>query len=279
VASAARSAADYRFTNVLIGCKRHGVLAESGISGEINVDITPDFLVKIGQGFAKVLGGGKIVRPGEISLAHLGILFLDEAPEFRQNVLQALREPLEDRVISISRAEGATRLPADFQLILAANPCPCGNFGRKSDSNDSLCFCSSEEIRRYWRRLGGALLDRVELRVRVKEGGAALAESGEESSAVVAARVLNAVDIQRRRFAGSSVRRNAAMPPAMLDHYCALRNTAEQTLRSASAQLGLSGRAVHSSLRVARTIADLESSPHIQPPHLLEALQHRLEFF
>jgi magnesium chelatase family protein len=221
-----------------------------------------------------ILGGGRTVRPGEISLAHLGLLFLDEAPEFRANVLQALREPLEDRVITISRAEGPVRLPADFQLILAANPCPCGRLGSPGSARD--CFCGAEEIHRYWRKFGGALLDRVELRAAVQAPRPdQMGAGGEESSAVLARRVGRAVEIQRDRFRGTGLRRNARLPPAMLGRCCPLSPPADQALRRAAEKLGLSGRAFHGALRVARTIADLEGRDTIQAEHILEAIEHR----
>jgi magnesium chelatase family protein len=223
-----------------------------------------------------ILGGGKTVRPGEISLAHLGALFLDEAPEFRSNVLQSLREPLEDRVITISRADGPVRLPADFQLVLAANPCPCGRLGMRSGAAGQGCFCSAEEIRRYWRKFGAALLDRVELRVAVSSPDLeAMTDPRGESSAVIAGRVLRAVEIQRYRFRGTSKRRNAGMSAAMLDRFCPLSSGTETAFRSAAEKLGLSGRAYHGIIRVARTIADLEGRDEIKTVHLLEAIQHR----
>ncbi|MDR2793218.1 MAG: YifB family Mg chelatase-like AAA ATPase [Treponema sp.] len=244
-----------------------------------------------------ILGGGKTVHPGEISLAHFGVLFLDEAPEFRANILQALREPLEDRVISISRAERSVRLPADFQLILAANPCPCGKLGMIDGSHSlgrdsgAMCFCSPEEIHRYWRKFGGALLDRVELRVMVTQSDAPLTgSSAEEPGAAVAKRVLRAVEIQRSRFqdtasgvcggAGGSttraaIRRNAAMTPLFIERYCAVSGEAERALNAAEVKLGFSGRAIHGVLRVARTIADIEGSGTIKTVHILEAVQHR----
>ena len=220
------------------------------------------------------------MRPGEISLAHLGVLFMDEAPEFRADVLKSLREPLEDSVITISRAEGSLRLPADFQLVMAANPCPCGRLGipAGTDSEDAGggCFCSGDEIARHWRRFGAALLDRVELRIPM---GAAppLGEPGaaEESSRAVAERVLAAVEVQRRRFAGTPVRRNARMPPLHIDRSCGLDDRGRAVLRRASEGLGLSGRARHGILRVARTIADLEGSDALQAPHVEEAVLHR----
>jgi magnesium chelatase family protein len=228
-----------------------------------------------------LLGGGKAVRPGEISLAHLGVLFLDEGPEFRKDVLQALREPLEDRVVTISRATGPVRLPADFQLLLAANPCPCGRLGlRMPGANPSSpaqgCFCTPEEIYRYWRKFGGALLDRIELRVAVTSPGSSrMGQGGEESSASVARRVLEAVEIQRERFRNNGIRRNARMSTDMIDRYCALSPKAENAFHTASEKLGLSGRAYHGVLRIARTIADLEGSESIQTLHILEAIQHR----
>jgi magnesium chelatase family protein len=223
-----------------------------------------------------ILGGGKTVRPGEISLAHFGALFLDEAPEFRANVLQSLREPLEDRVITISRADGPVRLPADFQLVLAANPCPCGRLGMRSTAAGQGCFCSAEEIRRYWRKFGAALLDRVELRVAVSSPELdTMADPGRESSAAIAGRVAGAVEIQRRRFKNTPARRNAGMTAAMLDRFCPLSANAEAAFRTATEKLGLSGRAYHGALRVARTIADLEGQGEIKAVHLLEAIQHR----
>jgi magnesium chelatase family protein len=257
-----------------------------------------------------ILGGGKSVRPGEISLSHYGTLFLDEAPEFRVNVLQALREPLEDRVITISRAEGPVRLPADFQLLLAANACPCGRLGIRGGAgalpgdlsmlagdscgpdatpeksgpeagfsgllSGAACFCGSEEISRYWRKFGGALLDRVEIRAALlpPEIGD-LTGAGEEGSAVIRGRVERAVEIQRARFAGTEVRRNARLPAGMIEAACPLTDRGAAAFRQAMTKLGLSGRAFHGVLRVARTIADLEGRDSIDTPQILEAIQHR----
>jgi magnesium chelatase family protein len=226
-----------------------------------------------------ILGGGKYVRPGEISLANFGVLFMDEAPEFRANVLQALREPLEDRVITISRAEGPVRLPADFQLLLAANPCPCGRFGLRGQTDrggSAGCFCAPEEIHRYWRKFSGALLDRIELRVAVMPPGTGrLEQNNEEPAETAARRVLQAVQCQRERFKGLSIRRNARMPPDLVDRYCALAPEAQKALCLAAEKLRLSARAYHGSLRVARTIADLEGCETISSSHILEAIQHR----
>jgi magnesium chelatase family protein len=223
-----------------------------------------------------ILGGGRSVRPGEISLAHYGVLFLDEAPEFRVNVLQALREPLEDRVITIVRAEGPLRLPADFQLVLSANACPCGRLGIRSGGGE--CCCSPEEIHRYWRKFGGALLDRVELRSAVTPPPPdEMTGAAAEGSEAVARRVLGAVEIERDRFRNFPVpcRRNAGIPAGLIERCCPLSDRAAQALHRAASRLGISGRAFHGILRVARTIADLEARDTIDTVHVLEAIQHR----
>jgi magnesium chelatase family protein len=229
-----------------------------------------------------ILGGGKTPRPGEISLAHFGVLFLDEAPEFRANVLQALREPLEDRVISISRAEGPVRLPAEFQLLLAANACPCGRLGIGYKGNDmQICLCSPEEIYRYWRKFGGALLDRIELRAAVVPpkisdiGGSLMASPDADTSQDIARRVQAAVAIQRERYKNMGIRRNAQIPAGKIAALCPLTEQAQMAFNKALAHLGLSGRAYHGILRVARTIADLADKEIIDTGQILEAVQHR----
>ena len=228
-----------------------------------------------------VLGGGRTVRPGEITLAHYGVLFFDEAPKFRISVLQALREPLEDRVITVVRAEGPMKLPADFQLIMAANCCPCGRLGISNSNGsgeyfESGCFCSTEEVHKYWRKFGSALLDRIELRVPVHTPGVLTPGSvKEEGSAAILKRVRAAVEIQRERFRSSQVRRNARMPPDMIEKFCVLSPKAERAFTLAASKLALSGRACHGILKISRTIADLEGSDSIDAVHILEAVQHR----
>ena len=241
-----------------------------------------------------ILGGGRNIRPGEITLAHLGTLFLDEAPEFRAPVLQSLREPLEDRVITIVRAEGPLALPADFQLIMAANSCRCGRLGAPfpdsvhtgtensvlplnvTEPAESGCFCTPDEVRRYWRKLGGSLLDRIELRVPVSAPGVLIpGGEGEEDSAAIRQRVLAAAAIQKDRFKGSPVRRNARMSPGQIERFCPVTNRAGEAFTIAAARLGLSGRACHGILKIARTIADLEGKDVIDTDHILEAVQHR----
>jgi magnesium chelatase family protein len=226
-----------------------------------------------------ILGGGRIPRPGEISLAHHGVLFLDEAPEFRINVLQALREPLEDKVISIVRAEGPVRLPAEFQLLLTANSCRCGRLGIRGTEN--VCLCSADEINRYWRKFGGALLDRVEIRVavlppKIEEMGTQLLHGGSaENSLSIASRVKKAIEIQRCRFKGTGIRRNASIPAGSASTMCPMNENAKNAFHTAISKLGLSGRAYHGILRTARTIADLEGRDTIEIEHILEAVYHR----
>ena len=230
-----------------------------------------------------ILGGGRIITPGEISLAHFGVLFMDEAPEFGNRVLQSLREPLEDGVVTISRAEGKARLPADFQLFLAANTCPCGRLGSRAGDGGSIgCLCAPEEIRRYWRKFSGALLDRIELRVPVlAPDPTKMSDGDEEPSAVVAARVAGAVALQEERFKDAGIRRNARMTPGIIERCCDLTDEGSRALTLAATKLGLSGRAFHSILRTARTIADLElasgsgGSERVNTAHILEAIQHR----
>jgi len=221
-----------------------------------------------------ILGGGRIPRPGEISLSHYGVLFLDEAPEFRINVLQALREPLEEKVISIVRADGPLRLPADFQLLMTANSCRCGKLGIRG----AACLCSAEEINRYWRKIGGALLDRVEIRTavlppKIDEIGADKADTAKSAS--IARRVKAAVEIQRHRYKGTGIRRNAMIPAGKAEALCPMNEKAENAFHAAAAKLNYSGRAYHGILRVARTIADLDGRDVIETEHILEAVHHR----
>ena len=250
---------------------------------EGNLIINPPFRSPHHSASAEgILGGGKTVRPGEISLSHFGILFLDEAPEFKANVLQSLREPLEDKVITISRADGPVKLPADFQLILASNTCPCARLGMRNFSeygetnSNSHCFCTPEEIHKYWRKFGAALLDRVELRVAVLSPNInELKKDNEQTSAEIAYRVSKAVEIQQERFKQTEIRRNARMTPAMIEKFCQLSDEAERYFVIALAKLGLSGRAFHGILRTARTIADLEGSETILSDHISEAVEYR----
>ncbi|MGO8693181.1 MAG: YifB family Mg chelatase-like AAA ATPase [Rectinemataceae bacterium] len=219
-----------------------------------------------------IIGGGRSLRPGEISLAHRGVLFLDEAAEFRSDVLQSLREPLEEGRVSIVRARWTTSYPADFQLLIAANPCPCGNLGRPG----AACLCSTSDLARYRRRLGGPLLDRVDLRVPVEPvpPGELIGPPGESSSAV-RSRVEAAIAVQVDRYGGMDLARNARLRAEHVERFCALTRSSALAFERAVEMLGLSSRACHSILKIARTIADLEGRDTISECHLLEAVQHR----
>ncbi len=219
-----------------------------------------------------LVGGGRGLSPGEASLAHKGVLFLDEAPEFHRDALQALREPLEESRLSLARAGRIVRFPADFQLVLAANPCPCGNLGRDS----KVCTCAIQDIQRYWRRLGGPLLDRIDLRVPLRPALARdlLGPPGEDSSAV-RSRVEAARRIQARRYAGLGFLRNGRIPPGLVERFCPLGPGVAAVLDRAVDGLSLSSRACHGILRVARTIADLEGREGLEEDDILEAVQHR----
>jgi magnesium chelatase family protein len=229
-----------------------------------------------------MIGGGRRLRPGEISLAHKGVLFLDEAAEFHADVLQSLREPIEEGRVSLVRAGSVARFPAEFQLIMAANPCPCGNLGHKGKA----CLCSIQELQRYRRKLGGPLLDRIDIRVPVEPTMAqVLLGPAGESSAEVRARVELAFRIQAERNGStgamgsfddpSATQLNARLEPGRVERYCRLESDAALAFQFAVQRLSLSSRACHSILKVARTIADLAGCTDIGEEQVLEAVQHR----
>ena len=220
-----------------------------------------------------IIGGGRIPRPGEVSLAHLGVLFLDEFPEFERDVLEVLRQPLEDGRVTISRAHSALTYPAQFMLVAAMNPCPCGRLYDQPPS----CSCQPTQVQRYWRKLSEPLLDRIDLQLevpRLKTEEVARLPEG-ESSAVVRQRVRAARERQLARFQGSRTYCNAQMRPRQLRESCALDQEAENLLKSAIVHLNLSGRAYDKVLKVSRTIADLAGSERIVAAHIAEAVQYR----
>lgn len=220
-----------------------------------------------------IIGGGRFTKPGEASLAHHGVLFLDEAPEFGTSLLQGLREPVEEGWVSIARAGSTVRFPACFQLVLSFNPCPCGNLGRDSHA----CVCSLVEIQRYWRRVGGALLDRVDIRVPlspVKPADMCRPSPPGEAQAMIE-HVQRAAQAQRVRHAGRGFTWNARIPAGQIDDLCPLSPQCREAFAAAAERLCLSSRAWHSVLRIARTVADLAGSPSIGEEHLQEAVQHR----
>ena len=222
---------------------------------------------------AALAGGGPLMRPGEISLAHNGVLFLDELPEFHRDVLEALRQPLEDGTVTVARAGGTLRLPARFQLVCAMNPCKCGWRGHSSGK----CTCSDKEVEKYVQKISGPLLDRIDLHVNVPsvEYEAMRRKSKPESSAQVKERVDAARAIQSRRFEGTDIPCNAQMTPPMVGRFCELDSRCDALMKSAFERMGLTARSHDRVLRVARTIADLDGAEHIGVEHLSEAIQYR----
>ena len=222
---------------------------------------------------AALAGGGPLMRPGEISLAHNGVLFLDELPEFHRDVLEALRQPLEDGIVTVARAGGTLRLPAQFQLVCAMNPCKCGWRGHSSGK----CTCSDKEVEKYVQKISGPLLDRIDLHVNVPsvEYEAMRRKSKPESSAQVKERVDAARAIQSRRFEGTGIPCNAQMTPPMVGRFCELDARCDALMKSAFERMGLTARSHDRVLRVARTIADLDGAEHIGVEHLSEAIQYR----
>ncbi len=223
---------------------------------------------------AGLIGGGSIPRPGEVSLSHNGVLFLDELPEFDRSVLEVLRQPLEDKQVTISRAAMSLTFPALFTMVASMNPCPCGYFGSNRE-----CKCSGMQIQRYISKISGPLLDRIDIHVDVpavefKELRGKLVPQG-DSSAVIRERVGKARQIQLNRFNGEGVFSNSAMSSKQIRKFCELDEASETLLEKAMIRQGLSARAHDRILKVSRTIADLSGSENIQPSHIAEAIGYR----
>ena len=222
---------------------------------------------------AALAGGGPLMRPGEISLAHNGVLFLDELPEFDKAAMETLRQPLEDGVVTITRASGSLTLPSRFMLVCAMNPCRCGWYGHP----DHRCTCTERQVESYMRRISGPLLDRIDLHIEVPsvDYEAMRRKDTPECSRDIQRRVNAARAVQQARYAGTEVSCNAYMTPPMIGKYCVLDEKCEKIMHSAFDRLGLTGRSHDRILRVARTIADLDGSEHIRPEHIAEAIQYR----
>jgi len=223
---------------------------------------------------AGLIGGGSYPRPGEVSLAHGGVLFLDELPEFRKNVLEVLRQPMEDGVVTIARAAMSLSYPARFMLAAAMNPCPCGWFGDPHHS----CACGSAVVQRYLARVSGPLLDRIDIHLEVPavKYKALTGETGGEPSEAMRDRVDRARVVQRERFANRpGIYANAHMAPRDIRAHCKVSGGADALLKTAITRLGLSARAYHRILKIARTVADLDEAVSLEPKHVSEAIQYR----
>ena len=220
-----------------------------------------------------LVGGGRIPKPGEISLAHSGVLFLDELPEFNRNTLEVMRGPLEDRFVNINRVNASLTYPCNFMLIASMNPCACGYYGSK----DKECTCSAQAIARYMGKISGPLLDRIDIHIEVSpvKYSKLQEDDNSEASEIIKKRVNKAREIQRKRYKQYNLYSNAELTPKLIEKYCKLDKTGQKILQNAFEKLGLSARAYGRILKVARTIADLENEENIQTKHLAEAIQYR----
>ncbi len=223
-----------------------------------------------------LVGGGRYPKPGEISLAHYGVLFLDELPEFNKRALEAMRQPLEDGIVNISRLNGSITYPAKSTLVLAGNPCPCGNF---SDPTKK-CTCSYSQIKNYFSKLSGPLLDRVDIYIEVSSIKYEELDCNQkgESSSIIRERVVKARNIQLKRYDGLKIYSNSQLEPGMINKFCSLDKECKVLVKEAFEKLGLSARGYGRVLKVARTIADLEGKMDIELNHLAEALQYRVQY-
>lgn len=220
-----------------------------------------------------LVGGGRVPKPGEISLAHYGVLFLDELPEFNQHSLEVLRGPLEDGIVTISRVNGSFTYPCEFMFVSSMNPCPCGFYG----SVDKECTCTPQAISKYMGKISGPLLDRIDIQIEVspvkyeKLGNDEISESSE----TIKKRVNSARKIQIERYKQENIYSNSSLTPKLISKYCKLDSEGKKILQTAFEKMGLSARAYGRILKVARTIADLDNCENIQKTHIAEAIQYR----
>ena len=252
--------------------KIHSVAGLTGKSGLITERPFKSTHHTVSQ--AGLIGGGSIPRPGEVSLAHHGVLFLDELPEFERGALEVLRQPLEDKEVTISRAVLSLTFPANFTLVASMNPCPCGYYGSKRD-----CKCSPFQIQRYVGKISGPLMDRIDIHVDVPEVAfkelRGRGDADGDSSPVIRERVVNARAVQLERLSAEGVFSNSAMEPRHINKFCGLDSDSESLLERAMLKQGLSARAHDRILKVSRTIADLDGSQNIKPNHISEAINYR----
>ncbi len=222
---------------------------------------------------SSLVGGGKIPKPGEISLAHNGVLFLDELPEFNKNTLEVLRGPLEDGIINISRVNASLTYPCNFMFVASMNPCPCGYFGSK----DKECTCSPTSIEKYVGKISGPLLDRIDIQIEVSAVKYQKLEEEiqSENSETIKQRVNKARKIQQQRYKEVGIYANSQLTPKLVNKYCKLDKESKEILKNAFERLGLSARAHGRILKVARTIADLDEKENIDSSHIAEAIQYR----
>ncbi len=260
------------FEEALEITKIHSVAGLTGKSGLITERPFKNPHHTVSQ--AGLIGGGSIPKPGEVSLAHLGVLFLDELPEFDRNTLEVLRQPLEDKQVTISRAATSLTFPSNFMLVASMNPCPCGYYGSQRE-----CKCSPPIIQRYVGKISGPLMDRIDIHIDVpavnfkelRGKGVPIGDSSEK----IRARVIKAREIQLERLVGERVFSNSAMSPTQIRKFCALDTESENLLERAMLKQGLSARAHDRILKVSRTVADLDDSENIQPQHISEAINYR----
>lgn len=235
-----------------------------------NLRCTP---LSINASDVALVGGGGFPQPGEISLAHNGVLFLDELPEFKRTVLEVMRQPLEDRIIRISRAKSSVEFPASFMLIASMNPCPCGYYNHPQKE----CVCAPGTVQKYLNRISGPLLDRIDIHVEVipVAYGELSSTRTSEKSELVRDRVIKAREIQAKRFEGTDIYCNAQMSSKQLKTYCEINEAGHHLLKTAMEKLSLSARAYDRIIKVSRTIADLNASANIETSHLAEAINYR----
>lgn len=227
--------------------------------------------------YVALVGGGAVPKPGEITLAHRGVLFLDEFPEFDRRVIEALRQPLEDKKLSVARAKGSGEFPADVMLVAAMNPCPCGNWG----SENRTCICTPQSLVRYGRKLSGPIVDRIDMWIEVSmipHETLAQLPGGEESESV-RQRIVAARTLQQKRFAGTRLRKNSDMGVKDIDAFVPLDEHVRTLLNASAMKLNLSARAYHRVIKLARTIADMSGENAVRTEHMLEALQYRPKLF